>query len=144
MKKMPVKKYITEKCRLCKLFEKFTFREWQACWWWFYVLFLVFQQTCWTLLVQTTVCFELLARWMSWFVLLNDRKAAYHVPHRQATDICHLKSFSFSSPRFCLFLPPQHTPMHTRTCTHTVLLALSPHFQSISATYLSHHSNCSQ
>jgi len=52
--------------------------------------------------------------------------------------------FLLPSPHLSLSLPPQHTPIHTRTLTHTVLLTPSPHFQSISATYLSHHSNCSQ
>lgn len=35
---------------------------------------------------------------MSRSVHLNDRKAAYHVPHRQATDICHLQSFILPLP----------------------------------------------
>lgn len=74
---------------------------------------------------------------MSWCVHLKDRKVAYHVPNRQATDICHLQSFiSLLSAS----VPPN---THTRTHTHSVLLAQCPHFQSISATYLSHHSNCS-
>lgn len=51
---------------------------------------------------------------MSWSVHLNDRKAAYHVPHRQATDICHLQSFIFPPPRLWP-PPPQHTPIRTRT-----------------------------
>lgn len=101
--------------------------------------FLAFQQIWWTLLVQTTAWFQLLAWWMSWSVHLNDRKAAYHVPHRQATDICHLQSFSFplASPSFCLLNRHSYTSAHI----HTVLQAPSLHFQSISATYLSHHSN---
>lgn len=74
---------------------------------------------------------------MSWSVHLKDRKAAYHVPNRQATDICHLQSFISLLPAS---VPPN---AHTRTHTHSVLLAQCPHFQSISATYLSHHSNCS-
>ncbi len=91
-----------------KPFEKFTAGVRQARRWRFHVcLFWVFEETCWTLLVQTAAWFELLAGWMSWSVHLNDRKAAYHVPHRQATDICHLQSFILHLP----FSAPQHTPM---------------------------------
>lgn len=53
---------------------------------------------------------------MSWSVHLNDRKAAYHVPHRQATDICHLQSFIFPpSPP----LAPA-SPTYTYTHSHTL------------------------
>lgn len=86
--------------------------------------FLAFQQIWWTLLVQTTAWFQLLAWWMSWSVHLNDRKAAYHVPHRQATDICHLQSFSFplASPSFCLLNRHSYTSAHIHTlfCKHRV------------------------
>lgn len=50
-----------------------------------------------------------LARWMSRSVHPNDRKAAYRVPHRRATDICHLQSFISTPP------PPTHT--YTHSCT---------------------------
>lgn len=43
-------------------------------------------------------------------VHLNDRNAAYHVPNRQATDICHLRSPFFQS----LFLASEHTPKASR------------------------------
>lgn len=59
---------------------------------------------------------ELLARWMS--VHLNDRKAAYHVPHRRATDICHLQSFIFPLPA-----SPKHIPLHSRTHIHTLFFS---------------------
>lgn len=107
--------------KINKKSEKFIFSVKQESRWWFHVcLFLVFQQTCWTLLVQTTEWFELHARWMSWSVHLNDRKAAYHVPHRQATDICHLHSFSFplpASPASCL--PNKH--LYALAHIHTLL-----------------------
>lgn len=86
----------------------------------------------------TTARFELLTGWMSWSVHLKDRKAAYHVRNRQATDICHLQSFISLLPAS---VPPTHTYTHLHK--HTLLLAQCPHFQSISATYLPHHSNCS-
>lgn len=71
---------------------------------------------------------------------MYDWKAAYHVPHCQVTDVCHLRSLSSSSPSASL----THTPEHTHAQTHSVAPVPSPHFQSISATYLSHHSNCSR
>lgn len=58
--------------------------------------------------------FEALTRRMSRFVCLNDRKAAYHVPHHQATDICHLHSFSFhlgASPLFFVHNAHTHTAL---------------------------------
>lgn len=74
-----------------------------------------------------------LAGWMSRSVRLKDWKAAYHVWNRKATDTCHLQSFIIPLPvsvplslvRSLFFLPH------------------CPHFQSIPATYISHHSNCS-
>lgn len=72
---------------------------------------------------------------MSRSVHLNDRKAAYHVPHRQATDICHLQSFIFPLPASAP-ITNNHTHKHPQRSP-----TQSPHFQSISATYLSHHSN---
>lgn len=53
-------------------------------------------------------------------------------------SVFHLPPLPASGPR----LPNIHLYALAHT-THTVL-AQSPHFQSISATYLSHHSNCSQ
>lgn len=86
----------------------------------------------------TVAWFELLAGWMSRSVHLKDRKAAYHVRNRQATDICHLQSFISLLPAS---VPPANTHVYTLAQIHTLLLAQCPHFRSISATYLSHHSN---
>lgn len=82
-----MKKYMSEE----KLIEKFIFQckagELVAS-----CLSALFRQTRWTPLVQTMAWFKLLTRWMSRSLHLSDRKAAYHVPHRLATDICHLQS----------------------------------------------------
>lgn len=84
--------------RKAKLIEKFIFRVKQVSWW-FPGLCLYKQQR--GLNCSPGRC-------------LNDRKAAYHVPHRLATDICHLQSFSFP-----LSLPASlthiYTLLHTRT-----------------------------
>lgn len=96
-----------------KLIEKFIFRVKKASWWWSLFICCYFFQY-WTLLVQTTALFELLTERISWSVHLNDRKAAYHVPHRLATDICHLQSFSFP-----LSLPASLTHIYTLLHTQT-------------------------
>lgn len=78
--KKSVKKYISEQRRslLKSLFPEWSGRGAAG----FMFLFSVLRQTHWTLLVQTTTWVELLTRRMSRSVRLNDRRAAYHVPHR--------------------------------------------------------------